>query len=367
MKKRLIASCLTLGVIAGAIPAMAAPLYYSGISVPHYYKHVYAKKGTLYAEAEQLALKGDFARAIATCNKYMIHYGETPEVYYLMGNIRAMQGDDDCAIDNYSKAIDLAQYQPIVPEAYNDLYSVLQLHFLRGSLKIKKGHYKDAEADYQKLINQGDSYYAAAGYVLRAEINYRKRNYAEFERDLNYAMTAEPVAVQELIGTPLGQKYVHLSSFVSAYHNLNAGQFHAGIHALDDAIRTNNKFYLGYAYRGFAKTEVNDFYSAKKDLDKAISLNPDASIAYYFRAYLNERMGNHKEAAKDYNTALKKYDVVYPYFAEGLRLVDSRLVRTRLANPFYVPHPEYIPHPAYSKLYPNLPLYRRTIDGLLVY
>ena len=368
MKKRIIATCLTLGVIAGVAPAVISAPYEGGITAHHYYKHYYTRKGGLYTKAEQEALRGDFRSALATCNKYIVHYGETPEIFYLMGNIRSMQNDIDGAIRAYDRAIDLAQIQPIFPEPYTDLYSDLQLHFLRGSLKIKKGHYRDAEDDYNKLISQGDNYHAAAGYVLRAEINYRKRNFAEFERDLNYAMTAEPVAVQELIGTPLGQKYVHLSSFVTGYHELNHGNYHVAIQDLNNAIDRNPKFYLGYAFRGYAKTEIGDYYSAMKDLDKAISLNPDASTAFYFRAYLNEKMNNPKSAARDYNTAARKNHYIYPYFADSFRLVNGAVIKSRLANPFYIPHPQYIPHPHYTKLYNSaLPLYRRTIDGMFVY
>ncbi len=371
MKKRLVVAGLALGILgAGASVLAAAPdhVHVGSVAAHHYYKHLYTKKGVLYAKAEEEALKGNYRSAIATCNKYLTYYGETPEIYYLIGNIRSMQNDIDCAIDNYTKALELSEVQPIFPEPYTDLYSPLQLHFLRGSLKIKKGHYKDAEVDYNKLISTGDNYHAAAGYVLRAEINFRKRDFAEFERDLNYAMTAEPMAVQELIGTPLGQKYGHLSAFVSGYHELNFGNYTLGLQYLDDAIRHNEKFYLGYAFRGYAKSEMGDLYGAMKDLDKAISINPDASTAYYFRAYLNEKMNNPKAAAKDYNTASKKRQIIYPYLEESFRLANSRVIKARYSHPLYVPHPQYVPHPAYSRLYGTVaPLYRRTIDGLYVY
>ena len=141
-----------------------------------------------------------------------------------------------------------------------------------------------------------------------------------------------------------------------------------GLQYLDDAIRHNEKFYLGYAFRGYAKSEMGDLYGAMKDLDKAISINPDASTAYYFRAYLNEKMNNPKAAAKDYNTASKKRQIIYPYFEESFRLANSRVIKARYAHPLYVPHPQYVPHPAYSRVYgTTLPLYRRTIDGLYVY
>ncbi len=336
--------------------------------VAHYYGHHYSKKGALYRKAEDYAYKGNYKSAIATCNKYIMYYGDTPEIYYLIGNIRSMQNDVSCAIKAYEKAIELAKYDVIVAKPYNDLYSELQLHFLKGTLNIKAGDYGDADADAEILIHEGDNYFAAAGYILKAEINFRKKNYDAFERNLNMAITAEPFAVNELIGTPIAQKHSHLASFISGYQNLNSGYYDAGISFLNDAIRKNKNFYLGYAYRGYAKTETRDYYEAMKDLDKAISINPHASLAYYFRAYLNEKMNNPQSAIRDYNTAMRKANVVYPYVENIFRLNNSRIVKANLAYPLYIPRPQYIPHPEYVRTHHSiLPLYRRTIDGLFVY
>ena len=372
MKKELILSLLAVSVIAGAYQvSFAAPddtAVQRGGIVAHYYDHHYSKKGALYRKAEDYAYKGNYKSAIATCNKYIMYYGDTPEIYYLIGNIRSMQNDVSCAIKAYEKAIELAKYDVIVAKPYNDLYSELQLHFLKGTLNIKAGDYGDADADAEILIHEGDNYFAAAGYILKAEINFRKKNYDAFERNLNMAITAEPFAVNELIGTPIAQKHSHLASFISGYQNLNSGYYDAGISFLNDAIRKNKNFYLGYAYRGYAKTETRDYYEAMKDLDKAISINPHASLAYYFRAYLNEKMNNPQSAIRDYNTAMRKANVVYPYVENIFRLNNSRIVKANLAYPLYIPRPQYIPHPEYVRTHHSiLPLYRRTIDGLFVY
>ena len=370
MKKEFILSLLAISIIAGAVPtAMAAgDMVQKGGIVSHFYDHHYTRQGALYRKAEDQAYKGNFRSAIATCNKYIIYYGESPEIYYLIGNIRAMQNDAHCAIEAYTKAIQLAKRDIIVAKPYNDLYSELQLNFLRGTLNIKIGEYSEAEKDANLLINEGDNYFAAAGYILKAEIDFRKKNYTSFERNLNMAITAEPYAVNELIGTPLALKHSHLASFISGYQNLNLGYYDTGLTYLDDAINKNKNFYLGYAYRGYAKIENGDYYSARRDLDKAISINPDASLAYYFRAYLNEKTNNPKNAIKDYNTAVRKADVVYPYLANTFSVHNARIVRNNLAYPFYIPRPQYIPHPEYVKAHrAMLPLYRRTIDGMFVY
>ena len=76
-------------------------------------------------------------------------------------------------------------------------------------------------------------------------------------------------------------------------------------------LQNNPTFYLAYALRGYAKTEVKDYYCATRDLDDAIALNPELSLAYYFRAHLNEKINNPKNAKKDYALADTKQDISY--------------------------------------------------------
>ncbi len=373
MKKELMFVMLTVGIAASIPLAVQAAddsvVHQKNTVTSHLYNHnKHTKKGILYKRAEDYAYKGNMLSAIAICNKYIMYYGETPEIYYLLGNIYAMQNNLDYAIKNYDKAIELAKHSTIVAMPYNDLYSELQLHFLRGTLNIKEGNYTEANNDANTLIQEGDNYFAAAGYILKAEIDFRKKNYDSFEKNLNIAITAEPYAVNELIGTPIAQKHSHLTDFISGYQNLNLGYYDAGIAFLNDSIAKNKNFYLGYAYRGYAKTETGDYNEAKKDLDKAISINSDASIAYYFRAYLNEKMNNPKNAMKDFKTAMKKSNVVYPYVESIFRIDNARIIKANLSYPLYLPRPQYIPHPEYVKNHGHvLPLYKRTIDGLLVY
>lgn len=268
----------------------------------------YYAQNVLYQRAEKQALKGNFKSAIANCNKYIIHNGETPEIYYLMGSIKTLQEDFESADANFGKAIELSQKQPIEKQEYNDLLSQYQLHFLKGAINIKQKEYENAEAQADLLINGEDKFFSNAGYILKTEIDYQKGDTEEFVRDLKHTMMIEPLLAKQLLGEVYNPA---LEVLKEGYKALIAKNYHAAIDIMDVLIENNPTFYLAYALRGYAKTEVKDYYCATRDLDDAIALNPELSLAYYFRAHLNEKINNPKNAKKDYALADTKQDISY--------------------------------------------------------
>jgi tetratricopeptide (TPR) repeat protein len=204
------------------------------------------------------------------------------EAYFNRGNECKEKKDYDCAIDNYTKSIELV---PQNSGAYGN----------RGLIYYTKGNYDQAIEDYNKAIE----FYPqeALSYYNRGLAYGAKRNYDQAIKDLNKAIELNP-------------EYANAYGARGGFHH-NKGNFDQAIKDLNKALELNPRDADAYSSRGQTYNSKHNYDQAIGDFDKAILLAPQNFSAYINRgiAYYNKGIkgdkGGYDQAIKDLNKAIE--------------------------------------------------------------
>ena len=204
-------------------------------------EHLREELEVTYAIREESLFKDLYGFASVNRASYPIPPFEGPELYWIIGNRKAQEGDFQGAIEYYDRAISL---QPDHSGAINN----------RSTLKRRLGRLDEAIADYDRLLCLQPDF--APAYLNRG------------------------TAKQEL------------------------GRLDEAIADYDQAIDLQPDFFLNHFNRGNAKSGLGCHEDAIADYDQAIHLQPDEDASYIGRGEARTALGRTVEARRDYERAL---------------------------------------------------------------
>ena len=83
------------------------------------------------------------------------------------------------------------------------------------------------------------------------------------------------------------------------------GDYRRAYDDFDTSVRKNDKFAIGYFYRGRMNVVFEDWLAADEDFTQAVSLDRKYSSAYYWRAIARAKLGQYEGAVADAESALE--------------------------------------------------------------
>ena len=217
----------------------------------------------------------DFVGSIKDFSKAIDINPNFKKAYVEMGKAKYFIKDDLGAIDDFSRAIEIK----------SEMWSNLNILFLRGRSKMRLKDYLGAIDDFTKAI----------------EINRKSSNTYHY-RGLS------KIEVKDYIG------------------------------ALDDftkVIEINPKHSIAYYSRGISKRRLKDYMGAIDDFTKAIEIDPKYSIAYTWRGMIKEVHENYSGAIHDYLRAIELNEN-YKYFYEYIGDCYSSLNNHKKSIEYYL-------------------------------
>ncbi|MBD2353620.1 tetratricopeptide repeat protein [Tolypothrix sp. FACHB-123] len=236
--------------------------------------------------------------------------------YYQRGNELRQQGNNQAALEQYNKAIEL---NPRYIAAYNN----------RGNVRDDLGDKQGAIEDYNKSIEINPKY--ALAYYNRARIRSDLGEKQNALQDYNQSIELDPNYAfayygRGIIHNDLGDKKSAIQDYNKAielnpkypssyYARGNVrddlGDKKGAIQDYNQAIKLNPKYTFAYYTRGNVRNDLGEKESALQDYNKAIELNPKYVDAYNNRGIVREDLGDKQGALTDYNTAIR-LDSKYP-------------------------------------------------------
>lgn len=165
--------------------------------------------------------------------------------YYDIGKICYKQKKYDCAIQNYSKAIDLT---PNDSKIYNS--RGLAYHFNKN--------YQNAITDFDRAIELRPSNYRA--YTNRGNANRRLGRYEQAITDISKSISINPRNMK-------------------AYHNrasvyIKMKKYHEAESDLNVAMNLGSRHHMTFSNRGYVSYKLKKYEQAITDLSKGIELSP---------------------------------------------------------------------------------------------
>lgn len=213
------------------------------------------------------------------------------------------KGDDEKAIRNYQKAIELKRN-----------YSVA--YYNRGLAYFNLRKYEQAIEDYTQAIKINDEWGTASiveTYFARSKAYDKLGTYkGKVIEDLHKAIQTYSRLTQQKnkntsstfrlnlgeIHFNLGEIYLDLKNYEAAIENYN------------NALKTNEKYQeldnaIIYLELGFAYYDSNQKKSALESWIKASELNPNYSLAFYNQGIIHDDNQDYENAIDAYNQAIK--------------------------------------------------------------
>lgn len=220
----------------------------------------------------------DYHGAIRCYNKALSLLPSLTSDYYWRGAAKQMIGDDEGAIQDFSKCIEA------------DASNKAEAHHQRGKIKYHKlDDSEGAVADFSMAIalcpTDADIYFSRA----LALTGY------EALRDLDRAIELNPNEARFY--------------FARAVRRQQAQDFHAAIEDLNrfialDPTDTNESVSEAYSVRGAINTFLYDYAAAVQDYISAIELDPSRSDAYVDSGYARYHLTDYDGALSDFNHAI---------------------------------------------------------------
>jgi len=245
------------------------------------------------------------------------------ENYCITGKSKYDAGDNEGAIQDYSKAIELNP----TDETY---------YINRGRVKFRLKDYQSSIQDNTNAIELNPKNDTAYNNIGAAKLALK-----DFEETIQYCNKAIE------LNPKLGQAYnnrgaakMYLKDYHSAIQDCNKAielnsklaqtyfvrgasknaleDYYGGIQDNTKAIELDSKLSLAYCDRGFAKLKLKDFNGSLEDNNKCIELNPNHALAYNNRGVVKNNLGDKKGACLDWSKAgelgyTKAYDNISKY------------------------------------------------------
>ncbi|MCL2817503.1 MAG: tetratricopeptide repeat protein [Clostridiales bacterium] len=233
---------------------------------------------------------------------------DRPEYHYGMAVGHAAQNDNEAALESFNTAI---KTKPEMGEAYEE----------RADLHIKLGNDDDALRDYSKAIELnvfriGHCYYKRAlVYISRNELEkaladlneakifgnkdwniYYNRGHCNYKLN-RLEKAAEDYRTVLFLNPFLADAYYCLGNTLYEMQD-----FDGAIHNHSQVIAKEPEAFEGYFARGLAHLTKEEFDFAIEDFEKAISLNPEDAEAHYLLSEAHAGKGQEEKA----QTALQR-------------------------------------------------------------
>jgi tetratricopeptide (TPR) repeat protein len=229
------------------------------------------------------------------------------------GKAYSAKGDNDSAIQDYSRAIAL---KPHDADAYNN----------RGNAYYRKRDYAAAIQDYSKTIALEP--HNADNYNNRGFCYEAKRDYTRAILDYDKAIESNPNEILSYLNR--GAAYTYSSE---------KGKFDAAIQDYAKALELGPNDARVYKGRGDAYSEKGEFDAAIQDYNRSIELNPKFANVYNSRGNIYEGKGEFDAAIQDYSKAIE-LNPKYPnaYYNRGastprkMTMTRPSRITTRLLN-----------------------------------
>ena len=241
------------------------------------------------ARAEAYIVRGQYDRAINSCNAVIYTYDKTSgEAQSLRGSAYQYQGNVDQAIADAKKAIEL---DPKLAVAYQR----------RASALAAKGMGKDALADLEQAMTLTAP--AAQADVLcdRAMLYAIGKDKTKAMADIEEALKRDPNWPR--------------AHYLKGMAHLDLKEYNAAIASFSEAIRLNEKYGEAWAFRGQAKLAKKELEPAVADFTKAIESNKKLVVAYVGRNEAYKKLKKTAESAADY-AKIKELEAADPRTAK---------------------------------------------------
>jgi tetratricopeptide (TPR) repeat protein len=236
----------------------------------------------LFYKAFALSDLKQFEESIETYSRCIWEFDKVRNAAWLVwcynnrGRARAMKGDREAAISDFTRAIEL---EPDSPVAYSN----------RGNVKSEKGEHDSAIVDYNKAI-EIDSNYAGA-YLNRGHAKLHKGEIDEAMADYSHVLRLKP-------------------DYPPAYHHRGVARrankdLDGAIEDFSRAVKADPNYAEAYLYRGLTYADKKDYASAIPDYTQAIRLDPGNVRACFNRAIARERTKDHLGAMSDYTETVR--------------------------------------------------------------
>lgn len=196
--------------------------------------------------------------------------------YLALGKECTAKKDDECAIENYTKAIKANNNNP---EAYVG----------RAWAYIDKSKFDDAMMDSNKAIELSPD--NAEAYAARGWVKGYQDDFSSSVADCDKAIELKSDFAEAYACRGVSQ--VRLESYARGFKDC------------DKAIKLKADFAPAYNCRGLANFGQNNFKDALKDFDKALQLKPDYARAYNNRGITRTAQKQYDDALEDYSQAIK--------------------------------------------------------------
>lgn len=223
----------------------------------------------------------------------------TAPEYFQSALAKSKKGDNDGAIADYTKSIEL---DPAHASTYNN----------RGVLRKAKGDYHGALADYNKAIELDPKY--SYPYNGRANIERERGNLETALSDYNMAIALDPKSMFPYHGR--------------GHVKRDKGDIDGAMADYALAIAADPSAPLPHLARAYVLRHRGDFDEAIAECDTAIRLNPKDNKSYYHRALARRLKGDLDGAIADCSTSIQLSSRYCPPF----KLRGSLHLRNRAWN-----------------------------------
>lgn len=162
-------------------------------------------------------------------------------------------------------------------------------HLQQGKVKVRRGDYKGAIADFTQEIQVNPK--STEAYISRGLAHHDLEDFKKAIADFNQALILEPRNDHALYRR--GEVRTDTEDFQGAFSDIN------------QAIKINPKYAEAYNHRAMLYGEFKgDLKRALSDLNKAIQLKPAYADAYYNRGKALSDQGKFRGAVADYTRVI---------------------------------------------------------------
>lgn len=254
----------------------------------------------ILSEANRFLSEKDFDKAIMLCNQILSLDNSIIAAYNLLGIAYGEKGDIDCAIESFTKAMDLDPNNPRYPynrararyiqkdyiNALDDCDTAIKLdsekhiyYLLRGEIKRHLNDFKGALEDFNRLIKLKPD--ESAAYYYRAMVKKELGDISGAIQDYTESTRIKPN--------------------VNAYNNLACLYYYNkeidnAMICIDKAIKlSDEKDGNVFDTRGEIYMHMGELDKAIADFNKAIYISHDLRIAYVHRAICYRKLAEQEE------------------------------------------------------------------------
>ena len=183
-----------------------------------------------------------------------------------------------------------AVFMPAVARLKVDAVSLHAVnHLQQGKVKVRRGDYKGAIADFTQEIQINPK--STEAYISRGLAHHDLEDFKKAIADFNQALILEPKNDQALYRR--GEARTDTEDFQGAFSDIN------------QAIQINPRYAEAYNHRAMLYGEFKgDLKRALSDLNQAIQLKPTYADAYYNRGKALSDLGKYRGAVADYTRAI---------------------------------------------------------------